>query len=493
MSSQPGAREPLLIPGDTCWRIERTDRLAHVVDAAEYFQVAKAAMLHARKRIMLIGWDFDTRITFESPAPTLPGPNELGKFLLWLTRQNRDLEIYLLKWDLGTLTEGLSRGMPPVFLLNWVTGKRLHLQADSAHPPGAAHHQKIIVIDDAFAFCGGIDMSVDRWDTREHRDEDSRRIDPSGKSYGPWHDATVAVDADAARGLAELARDRWFAASGVRLQPLAEVPEAKNTWPEILKPLVHDVDVAIARTEPLHDGHSEVREVQKLYLAAIAAAEKTLYIENQYLASRTIAEAMADRLSEAEGPEIVLVLARHASGWFEQQTMDGAREKLLRILWKADKHSRLAVYYPVTAAGEHIYVHSKLLVLDDRMLRVGSSNLNNRSMGFDTECDVAFEVTDHTPAGPSLRRTIVDVRDDLVAEHLGCSPDAVRSAVEASGGSLIRAIEKLRGEVGSGRTLVPFDRETVAHEASPLAENDLLDPERVTPNLIERIRKVLNV
>ena len=135
-----------------------------------------------------------------------------------------------------------------MFLLNWVTGKRLHLQADSAHPPGAAHHQKIIVIDDAFAFCGGIDMSVDRWDTREHRDEDSRRIDPSGKSYGPWHDATVAVDADAARGLAELARDRWFAASGVRLQPLAEVPEAKNTWPEILKPLVHDVDVAIART-----------------------------------------------------------------------------------------------------------------------------------------------------------------------------------------------------------------------------------------------------
>ena len=51
----------------------------------------------------------------------------------------------------------------------------------------------------------------------------------------------------------------------------------------------------------------EVREIEALYLAAIRARERTLYIESQYLASRTIAEAIAARLREPDGPEIVLV------------------------------------------------------------------------------------------------------------------------------------------------------------------------------------------
>ena len=131
------ATAPILVPGDNCWRIERADRAAVIVDAEDFFRAAKASMLQARKRIMLIGWDFDTRIELEPRKRTLPGPNQVGRFLRWLTRERPELEIYLLKWDLGTLSDGLPRGMPPVFLLNWITGKRLHLQADSVHPPGA--------------------------------------------------------------------------------------------------------------------------------------------------------------------------------------------------------------------------------------------------------------------------------------------------------------------------------------------------------------------
>ena len=225
-------RNPVLKPGRNCWRIEEADRVAFIIDAAEYFRHAKAAMLNAKHRIMLIGWDFDVRIKLEPGEQTLEGPNTLGEFLSWLPERAAELQIYLLKWDMSIIPT-LWRGMTPVFVLNWTTDKRLHFRLDGNHPPGAAHHQKIIVIDDALAFCGGIDMTVDRWDTREHLDDVPYRTEPNGDGYGPWHDATTAVDGKAARALGDLARDRWRQATDECMEP---VPEGKDPWPEGLVP-----------------------------------------------------------------------------------------------------------------------------------------------------------------------------------------------------------------------------------------------------------------
>lgn len=475
--------ERILRPGETCWRIEPADRLACIVDAADYFRHAKAAMLGARRRIMLIGWDFDVRIRLEPVEKTLEGPNRLGRFLSWLVKRSPELEIYLLKWDAGVLTS-MGRGMMPVALLDYMTSDRLHLQLDAAHPMGAAHHQKIVVIDDALVFCGGIDMTVDRWDTSGHRDDD-RRTTPNGNRYGPWHDATTAVDGAAARAVGEVARRRWRAATGEELPPIDSSSPAP--WPDDLEPSMRDVDVAIARTLPEQVDQPEVREIEALYLAAIAQARQLLYLESQFLASRTLAEALADRLQDPDGPEVVLVLPLSAESWLQQQTMDGARRRLLHLLWAADRYGRLGVYYPVTAQGEPIYVHAKVLVLDDRLLRVGSSNLNNRSMGFDSECDLAVEVTTGTPNGAQLREAIVSIRRRLVSEHLDVAPGDLQDAVDR-GSSLLAAIEALRGE---GKSLRLFEPETVADDDSPLADTALMDPEGTTPRIWDRLRRRL--
>ena len=104
---------------------------------------------------------------------------------------------------------------------------------DGAHPAGASHHQKILVVDDSLAFCGGIDMTACRWDSRRHLDDDERRRRPTtNRRYGPWHDATMAVDGDAARALGELARDRWERAGG---NPIAAPARGHEAWPEALK------------------------------------------------------------------------------------------------------------------------------------------------------------------------------------------------------------------------------------------------------------------
>ena len=85
------------------------------------------------------------------------------------------------------------------------------------------------------------------------------------------------------------------------------------------------------------------------------------------------------------------MLPRSSESPLEQQALDSARHLLIQVLCAADDHGRLGVYRPVTDGGAPIYVHSKVLVLDDRLLRVRSSNLNNGSMGFDSECAVALD------------------------------------------------------------------------------------------------------
>ena len=93
----------LLTPGQTCCRVARAYQFACIIDAADYFKHVKAAMLRAQHRILLIGWDFDARMTFERGAKTLPGPNQQAAFLYWMLRKRPALEVYLLRSNLRLL------------------------------------------------------------------------------------------------------------------------------------------------------------------------------------------------------------------------------------------------------------------------------------------------------------------------------------------------------------------------------------------------------
>ena len=466
----------LLVPGDTCWRIERANRFALIVDAADYYRAAKAAILNARHSVMLVGWDFDTRIELEPEGATLDGPNKLGPFLKWIAETRPSVQIRLLKWNLGMI-ETVLRGETPFYLMQWMAKKNITMELDAAHPRMAAHHQKIVVIDDALAFCGGIDMTQGRWDTREHRKNDKSRKSPWGRQLGPWHDATTCVDGPAARALGDLARDRWHRATGETLT----VPDhVDDPWPVDLAPILTDVDVGIARTVAAYEDHEQVTEIEELYLAAIAAARRMIYIESQYFASREIAEAVIARLREPHGPEIVILNPEAQDGWLEEATMGAARARLLEHVKHNDPFNRFRIYYPMSKEDEPIYVHAKVMVVDDELLRIGSSNLNNRSMGFDTECDLAIEAG----GDARLRTEILRVRHDLLAEHLGVSLEEVRDKIEETG-SLIATIEMFSA---SGRRLVELPIREIGDLEDVLAETDFVDPER-PPGLMKRAKR----
>jgi phospholipase D1/2 len=275
------------------------------------------------------------------------------------------------------------------------------------------------------------------------------------------------VSGPVAKALGDHARERWRRASG---EILAPPPAGSDPWPDHLHVDLADVAVAIARTLPAYETQKEVREVEALYVAAIAAARRSVYLESQYFASRTIAEAIARRLGEPDGPEFVIVNPESAEGWLEEELMGSVRARLLAMLGRSDSFGRLRVYTPVTEGEQPIYVHAKIMIVDDRLLRVGSSNLNNRSMGYDTECDLALEADDdHT----HLSRTIQNFRARLLAEHLGTSPEHVL-AIVSERRSLIAAIEQLSRP---GRSLRPFVPPKINDAEKALADHEFLNPE----------------
>ena len=56
-------------------------------------------------------------------------------------------------------------------------------------------------------------------------------------------------------------------------------------------------------------------------------------------------------------------------------------------------------------------VHAKLCIVDDELVRIGSANLCNRSMGLDAECDVTVEAGGNRAA----QNAIADLRNRLLA------------------------------------------------------------------------------
>ena len=473
-------RDSVLDPGETVWRIERAAQHAVFVDAADYFATLKQVVLRAERQVLFIGWDFDPRIRLDPRTPGRGRDDRVGRVLEAAVAANPDLFVGVLQWDLGML-EALGRGLVPIVLLNRRTSDRFQMKVDGHHPLGGAHHQKIVVVDDSLAFAGGIDVTADRWDDSRHADRNRYRHRPrSRRSTQPWHDVTSMVSGPAAKALGELARRRWAAATGEQLDAVDDVVQE---WPEQVPVLLQDVDVAISRTRPQHREWELVHEIEDLWLAMIASATTAVYVESQYFANRRVAEAIIARLGEADGPEFVVVNPETADGWLEEKAMGTARAKLLTRVREADVHGRFRLYVPVTATGTPIYVHAKVCVVDDRLLRIGSSNLNNRSMGLDTECDLTIEAAAGDPRRDDIAAAVLGMRDRLLAEHLDVGPDDVAAAVAAHDGSLIGAVESLRT---TGRSLQPFEIPAQGLLDTVLADTELLDPEQ-TPSRTQRV------
>jgi phosphatidylserine/phosphatidylglycerophosphate/cardiolipin synthase-like enzyme len=456
------------------WRYAKADRASVIVDAADYFALMQQAMLKARSRILLIGWDFDTRIHLAvgrrwwQKGWQRRYPARLGSFIVWLGRHRPGLEILILKWSFGAL-KFLGRGSMLLDLLRWWPHRRIDFKFDSTHPVGCSHHQKIVVIDDSLAVCGGIDMTSERWDTREHREDEPRRKAPGGERYCPWHDATMMLEGEVAGTLGDLGRARWRRAGGGDLEAIPQPKE--SAWPEGLEAQFTGVEIGISRTRAAYDGAEAVSEIEQLFLLHIKRAKRFIYAESQYFASRKIGEAVCERLQEDDPPEIVIVQPLSAEDWIEELAMDAARARLIASLRKLDHKGRLRFFVPYTGETP-IYCHAKIMIVDDEVLRIGSANLNNRSLGLDSECDVFVDCA--RPANSHCGPAIRSLRHSLLAEHCGLEESEVGPLLERYGS--MAAMIAAKGSDGQ-RSLRPLEIEKPDGLEQELADSETLDPE----------------
>ncbi|TCK30999.1 putative membrane protein YdjX (TVP38/TMEM64 family) [Ancylobacter aquaticus] len=439
---------PVLETGRNVWRVESAARARVLVDGAAYFGALRAAMLEARETIHIAGWDLDSRMKLVGESGTAEDglPETLAAFLSALVARNPRLRIRLLLWDYSVMF-ALERELAPIFSFMWSTPKQIELCLDDELPIGASHHQKIVVIDDSLAFSGGLDITGHRWDTPDHTPGDPLRRDPQGALYEPFHDVQMAVDGAAADALGALFRDRWKRAASERLVPARA---RGNRWPDALPTDFSDVEIGIARTLPAYDGAPGAREVETLLFDMIDSAERMIYVENQFITCERFTERLVARMKECPALEALMVTPNIYRSWIEQQVMGVPRERLRARLEQEGLADRARLVFPQVSAGDatvEVFVHAKILIVDDRMLRVGSANICNRSMGFDSECDLVIEAR-----GEGERAGVAAIRDRLLGEHIGHAPEQVAELVAGDG--LIAASR----QGAAGRRLVELPR-----------------------------------
>jgi phospholipase D1/2 len=414
----------ILRPGENCWLTGEVRRAGLLIDGRDYYRAFYSAARAARRYILIAGWQFDSEVCLlrGNDANGADGELCLLPFLNLLCERNESLRVYLLAWDFSILY-ALKREFLQAWWFNWTSHRRLRFRFDSSHPLGACHHQKFAVIDGHIGFVGGMDICSGYWDDREHRVKHRHRLNSDKKCYQPRHDLQAYLVGPAVMALTRLFERRWRFSGGGRLR----LPAPRRTRAEI-EPSVSIAakTVAISRTQgrTTIPQQSSVREIRALYKGAIMAAEKLIYIESQYFSARAVYNALTARMRAKGRPrlQIVFMLPRQPEAFLEEIGLGSTQARYLRWLMQTARRTGHALgVYNSRATGKNLrrvktYIHSKLMIVDDRFLTVGSANTSNRSMGFDSELNVSFEAGDGDRA---LARSIREARVSLLAEHCG--------------------------------------------------------------------------
>lgn len=92
---------PVVRSDRNAWVVEPVDASGVLVDAEEYLRAFYRAALTARRHVLLLGWELDSRTPLlqGDAARDAPAPVELGELLGWLCARRRELRVYLLSWD----------------------------------------------------------------------------------------------------------------------------------------------------------------------------------------------------------------------------------------------------------------------------------------------------------------------------------------------------------------------------------------------------------
>jgi phospholipase D1/2 len=438
----------------TCWKVHDRVKSALLIDGRDYYRAFYSAALTAKKSILLMGWQFDSDVELlrgeDLPEGAKPEDVRLLSLLDRLCRARPDLQVRVLAWD-HSVVFALERELLQRLYFEAITCEGFSFRWDNTVPMQGSHHQKVAIIDGRIAFFGSQDICQARWDDSSHRARNELRT-TRGEFHQPYHEVQVAlVGRPVVRSFVDLFVWRWRGATNETIDVTRLIDSDEHdeefSFPATL-PMVQGSRFGIARTIPEVENREYVDEVSKLYVAAIDKAERFIYIESQYLTSCAVRDALIARMHQTKRPklDIIVVLPHKPEKFKEEMTVGIPQAVLLKLLSdEAKEHGHaLGIYNVVTGQDDegepmYVYIHSKLMIVDDELFLVGSANLTNRSMTIDSEIVGAYEANGDRRVRDAIRRA----RVRLMLEHAGPKV-SVRDVVHPTVAKLDARIEEGR-------------------------------------------------
>ncbi|KAF8927822.1 Phospholipase D1 [Dissophora ornata] len=301
---------------------------------------------------------------------------------------------------------------------------------------------------------------------------DVDQMDRSESPRMPWHDVGLQILGQPSRDVARHFIQRW--------NFLCRIKPKQNPMPILLpKPDIHlskldemglkgTCELQILRS--VSSWSIGVKEpecsILTAYIAAIERAEHFIYIENQFFISSTnvnktivhngIGRALTDRIIKAHraGEKfrviVVLPLVPGFEGGINTPAATSVRMVMLSI-YETICHGKNSIYGRLATAGvskphkyisfyglrnwakfgekfvtEQVYIHAKMMVVDDRIVIIGSANINERSMLGNRDSEIAAVIRDQDYIDSTMNgipfkvgRFAHTLRMNLMMEHLG--------------------------------------------------------------------------
>ena len=364
-----------------------------LIDGAQALPAIAEALRSTKSHVHLTGWHFSPDFALEREGEPLVLRNLLGELA-------ERVDVRVLVWAGAPLPLFRPSRKDVRTMRDRLVGEtKIQCALDSKERPMHCHHEKTIVVDDRVAFVGGIDLtseSGDRFDWSNH---------PPRAAVG-WHDACARIEGPAVADVGEHFRMRWNEVTGETLDAVRPSTDAG------------DVTLQIVRTIPERIYDAEPKGdfgILESYLRAFKAAQRFIYLENQFLWSPEVEAVLLDKIENPPHPDFRLVLVLPAK---PNSGSDDTRG-MLACLIEADDDAGRVLACTLYARSEHhadpVYIHAKIAIVDDEWLTLGSANLNEHSLFNDTEMNVVAH-------DPELAH---DTRLRLWSEHLELPVDEI--------------------------------------------------------------------
>ncbi|HET7148578.1 MAG TPA: phospholipase D family protein [Candidatus Nitrosopolaris sp.] len=407
------------------------NRVTLAIDGQETFALMYERIFKAKTSILIANYELDPRLRFvrgdsqssqfidnKSPSSITSEPENIKAFHqnytasplqdLIFEKTKQGVEVKIIVWQpklvIRLLPTAHKRGLSgrvgelePLERLvqHSKIAKNLMVRVDSTAPTfTSGHHEKFIVIDNKIGFCGGLDLSHGKWDTSSH-DFDNPLRDQNAE---PWHDVHAMVEGPVVTDLIYHFMQRWTysttkdidQAKRIKIEPSFENQNSTG-----------DTEVIALRTWKQLNNNDDGSSILSWYAAMFRKAKYSIYIENQFaFQNEFITRLLVKRLQEEQNLKVIVVspmepnLPGFIFGFVSKESINHVNRNLERLRKAGD--GRVNTYCLISQDNianekrKQIYVHAKVMIVDDKWITIGSANMDNDGYKNSTEVDLGI-------------------------------------------------------------------------------------------------------